>query len=79
MVRRHTGRVNGQRYLGDLESRAVHDLDNEDMSPEGCRVNDVVRAGNEQPFDTLESAKCFGYEPCAKCVQAETRWSGWRY
>ena len=37
-MRRFRGNMNGERYLGNTESKEVHDLDNEDTNAEQLGV-----------------------------------------
>ena len=66
-----------KRFLGTSEPghMEVHDLHNEDTNPNGCQIDEIVRAGHAVTFapDTLEQAKKEGYDPCAKCLSGSTR------
>ena len=57
-------------FLGDKNKMEVHDLDLEDISVNGCQINEIMRAGHAVTFnpDTLEEAHRRGYHNCAKCV-----------
>ena len=65
MARRFTGRMNGERYLGNTNRMEVHDLDNENTN---CQIDEIIRARNEVPFTTLSSARASGYDNCHWCI-----------
>jgi len=73
MARRYTGRMNGERYLGNINTMEVHDLDNEDTSPNGCQIDEIIRAGHERPYTSLSAAHAAGYDNCDKCLGGSTR------
>lgn len=73
MARRHSGNMNGERYLGNTNSKEVHDLDNEDTDANGCQINEIIAAGNDKPYESLSSAYSDGYDDCAKCLSGSTR------
>ena len=73
MARRYTGRMRGERYLGNVNKLEVHDLDQEDTKANGCQIDEIIRAGNERPFDTHAAARNAGYDNCAKCLGRSTR------
>jgi hypothetical protein len=65
-MRRHgKGRMDGERFLADQAKAVVHDLDGETS---WCEIDDVVAAGNELAFETLDAAKVLGFTPCDYCV-----------
>ena len=68
-------RRNSYRYLGNKNTKEVHDLDNEDTSPSGCQIDEIIRAGHAVSFnpDTLEEAHRQGYDNCAKCLPGSRR------
>ena len=68
-------RRNSYRYLGNKNTKEVHDLDNEDTSPAGCQINEILAAGHGVKFDpdTLSTAHSQGYDNCAKCLRGSTR------
>jgi len=70
-----TRRSNGKRYLGNTNSKEVHDLDNEDTSASGCQINEIIRAGPAVYFspDSLMQAHNEGYDNCAKCLTGSRR------
>ena len=66
-MRRYNGNMNGERYLGNTESKEVHDLDNEDTNANGCQIDEIIDAGHDTPFSELASALDAGFNKCAKC------------
>ncbi len=68
-------RRNSYRFLGNSNTKEVHDLDHEDTSAAGCQINEIIKAGHKVTFspDTLAEAKSEGYDPCAKCLLGSTR------
>ena len=68
-------RRDSYRYLGNKNTKEVHDLDNEDTSPSGCQIDEIIRAGHAVWFnpDTLEEAHRQGYDNCAKCLGGSRR------
>jgi hypothetical protein len=73
MARRWTGHMNGERYLGNTSKKEVHDLDNEKTGGNECQIDEIIRAGNDKPFDTLSAARSAGYDNCAYCLKNSTR------
>jgi hypothetical protein len=68
-------RSNNKRFLGNSNTREVHDLDNEDVRASGCQINEVIRAGHAVFFtpDVLAQAYSEGYDNCAKCIGGSRR------
>jgi hypothetical protein len=73
MARRWTGHMNGERYLGNTNKTEVHDLDNEKTASYQCQIDEIIKAGNDKPFQTLSAAHGAGYDNCAWCVGGSTR------
>ena len=73
MARRWTGHMNGERYLGNVNKMEVHDLDNEKMAPNQCQIDEIIRAGNDRPFQSLDSAHAAGHDNCNWCLGGSTR------
>ena len=73
MARRRTGNMNGERYLGNTDKKEVHDLDQEDTAANGCQIDEIIGAGHDKPFNTLEAAHAEGYDNCAKCLGGSQR------
>jgi hypothetical protein len=72
MARRHTGNMNGERYLANTSptKREVHDLDNEKIN---CQIDEIIRAGHDKPYTSLQAAHRDGYDNCAYCLGGSTR------
>ena len=72
MARRYSGRMNGERYLANANPSKleVHDLDNEKTS---CQIDEIIRAGHERPYNSLDQARRDGYDNCAYCLGGSTR------
>ncbi len=70
-------RPTDKRYLGNssLGHMEVHDLDNEDTSPNACQIDEIIEADNAVAFepDTLEQAYSEGYNDCAYCIGSSIR------
>ncbi len=75
MARRYTGHMNGERYLANTRqgSREVHDLDNEKTGTNQCQINEIINAGNDKPYNSLDAAKRDGYDNCKWCIGNSTR------
>jgi len=72
MARRHTGHMNGERYLANTSpsKKEVHDLDNEKTN---CQIDEIIKAGHDKPYTSLDAAKKDGYDECANCLKNSTR------
>ena len=70
MARRWTGRMNGERYLGNSNKKEVHDLDNEKTQ---CQIDKIINAGHEVPFKTLAAAENAGFDRCHWCLGGSKR------
>ena len=73
MARRYTGRMNGERYLGNVSKMEVHDLDNEKTGANQCQIDEIIRAGNDRPFTTHAAARAAGYDNCVYCIGNSSR------
>jgi len=73
MVRRYSGKMNGEQYLGNTAKREVHDLDNEKTGANQCQIDEIIRAGNDKPFTSLSAANAAGYDNCAYCLGGSSR------
>ncbi len=69
-MRRYTGNMNGERYLGNTNTTEVHDLDNEKTL---CQIDEIIRAGHDRPFNSLNDAHNAGYDNCHWCIGGSTR------
>lgn len=71
-MRRQGSPTWGRRFVGntDMDKREVHDLDNEQTSPNECQIDEIIRAGHARTFnpDTLEQAHTERYDNCAYCL-----------
>jgi hypothetical protein len=67
--------MRGEQYLANASPSKleVHDLDKEDTSPNGCQIDEIIRAGHDRPYTSLERAKADGFDPCAKCLVGSRR------
>lgn len=72
MARRRKGNMNGERYLGNKSpsKREVHDLDAEKTQ---CQIDEIIAAGNDQPFNSQIAANVAGYDNCAYCLGGSKR------
>ena len=61
-----------RRYLGNSNTKEVHDLKNEKPL---CQINEILRAGHAVGFvpDTLDEAHANGYDNGAYCIGGSTR------
>ena len=75
MARRHSGHMNGERYLANTSpsKREVHDLDNEKTEKTACQIGEIIKAGHDKPYNSLEAAKRDGFDNCAYCIGGSTR------
>jgi len=75
MARRYSGHMRGERYLANASpsKREVHDLDNERTGAYQCQIDEIIRAGNDHPYDSLGLAHSHGYDNCAYCLGNSTR------
>jgi hypothetical protein len=69
-MRRYTGHMNGERYLGNKKHKEVHVLDNEKAN---CQINEIIAAKDDVPFDSLSVAHSEGYDNCAYCFGGSSR------
>ena len=70
MGRRYSGNMNGEQFLGNMNTKEVHDLDNE---TDNCQIDEIIDAGNDKPFHSLEAAHKAGYDNCHYCVGRSKR------
>lgn len=73
MTRRWTGNMSGERYLANVNKSEVHDLDQEDTRPNGCQIDEIIRARNDRPYTSIAAAHSAGFDNCAKCLGGSTR------
>ncbi len=70
MARRKTGKMNGERYLGNTNTMEVHDLDNEQAQ---CQIDKIIAAGHERPFHSVAAATAAGFDRGHFCLGGSTR------
>ena len=72
MSRHYLGHMNGEKYLANssLSKREVHDLDNENSN---CQIDEIIKAGHDKPYNSLEAARRDGFDNCAYCIGGSTR------
>lgn len=72
MARRHKGNMNGERYLANTSpsKKEVHDLDNEKTN---CQIDEIIKAGHDKPYNSLDAAHKDGYDNCAYCIGNSNR------
>lgn len=75
MARRYRGHMRGERYLANANpsKREVHDLDNEKTGPNQCQIDEIISAGNDRPYSSLESAQKAGFDNCRWCIGNSSR------
>jgi hypothetical protein len=64
-MRRYKGHMNGEKYLGNKNTKEVHDLDNEKTT---CQIDEIISAGHDAPFNSLEVARNQKFDNCAHCI-----------
>ena len=64
-MRRYKGNMNGERYLGNVNTKEIHDLDYEKNS---CQIDEIIAAGHDRPFNSLTTAQNAGYDNCYWCI-----------
>ena len=72
MARHYSGHMNGEKYLANtsLSKLEVHDLDNENTN---CQIAEIIKAGHDKPYNSLEVAHGDGFDNCAYCIGGSTR------
>ncbi|MBI4640610.1 MAG: hypothetical protein HY731_07945 [Candidatus Tectomicrobia bacterium] len=66
MARRFNGKMNGERYLGEVSTKRLHDLDEESLD---CNIDDILQGSREQPFKEMIDAHDGGYTNCVHCFK----------
>lgn len=69
-MRRYTGHMNGQKYLGNVNTMEVHDLDSERTL---CQIDEIIRAGHDRPYNSIDEARRAGFDNCHWCIGGSTR------
>ena len=62
--------MNGERYCGNAAKKEVHDLENEKTN---CQIDEIIKAGHDRPFHTLDAAHTAGFDNCAWCIGGSHR------
>ncbi|MCX6168674.1 MAG: hypothetical protein NTX65_05020 [Ignavibacteriales bacterium] len=57
--------MNGEKYLGNKNTKEVHDLDNEKKV---CQIDEIINAANDVPFTSLLEAYIQKFDNCAYCI-----------
>lgn len=59
--------MNGEQYLAEASpgKKQVHDLDPE---MEECHIDEIMTAGNAQPFRSQSEANAAGFDDCQYCI-----------
>jgi hypothetical protein len=75
MARRFKGNMNGEQYLANKSpsKKEVHDLDNEKTGANQCQIDEIIKAGNDKPYNSHAAAKADGYDNCAYCIGSSLR------
>lgn len=75
MARRYKGNMNGERYLANKSpsKKEVHDLDNEKAGANQCQIDEIIKAGNDKPYDSQAAANRDGYDNCQWCIGGSKR------
>jgi putative aminopeptidase FrvX len=63
-------RANGKKYLGNTNTKEVHDLDNEQPQ---CQINEIISHRHDVYFDNHEDAKAQGFDNGHFCLGNSTR------
>jgi hypothetical protein len=67
--------MSGEQFLANSNPKKmeVHDLDKEKTGPFQCQIDEIIRAGHDRPFGSLNAARLSGYDNCAYCLGNSTR------
>lgn len=63
-------RANGKKFLGNTNTKEVHDLDNEQPQ---CQISEIIAANHDVYFDNLSSAHLQGFDNGHWCIGGSTR------
>jgi len=66
MARRPSHPYNNKRYLGNIDKKIVHDLENEDTDENACQI-DEIKQEHIKMFDYHFEASNEGFEDCKYC------------
>jgi hypothetical protein len=72
VARKYKGNMNGQKYVANTSpyKREVHDLDNENRH---CLVDEIIRAGQDKPYVSIDDARRDEFGPCMFCSANDSR------
>ena len=75
MVRRSGFPTYSKRFVGNMNNKEVHDLENERTGANQCQIDEIIQSGHAVTFtpDTLEQAHSQGYDNCAYCIGSSNR------
>ena len=75
MARRQVPATHGNRYIGNVKTTEMHDLDNEETGASQRQIDEIMRAGHAGIFHlgTLSQAHNEGYDNCADCIGGSNR------
>jgi len=70
MARRPGSPTYGNRFVGNTNTKEVHDLDNEKTGPNECQIDEIIAARHVVIFspDTLHQAHISGYDNGKYCL-----------
>ena len=69
-MRRCTGNMKDERYLGNRRHKEVHDLDKEKTD---CQIDEIIVTKDDVAFNWLSEAYSQGYNNCAYCLGGSAR------
>jgi hypothetical protein len=74
-MRRYGPPTYGKRYVGNTNTKEVHDLDNEQTGTNECQIDEIIAAGHAITFnpDSLAQAHSEGYDNGKYCIGGSTR------
>ena len=55
----------GEKFIGDVDTNEVHDLDNEKSL---CQIEQIINAKHDVPLNSLSSAQKMGFDNCNYCI-----------
>ncbi len=67
MSRRYRGNMRGEKYLANMVNKELHDLDLESSL---CKIDEIIKNGSDQAFNSSEEARIKGFTFCKHCIGA---------
>lgn len=64
-MRRYSGNMKGEKFMGNKNTFEVHDLDNEKSL---CNINLILNGRYDVPFNSLYEANKQHYTNCICCI-----------